>query len=60
MYFSMFSAYCMSKAGVELFSDVLRLEMIKWGVKVSTIFPAGFDTNKYLQTHPNPSYVFII
>ncbi len=43
----MSSAYAISKAGVEVFSDVLRLEMIKWGVKVSAIFPAGFDTSEH-------------
>ena len=44
MYMPMFSAYSMSKVGVERFSDVLRLEMIKWGVKVSIICPSGFDS----------------
>ncbi|XP_072033437.1 D-beta-hydroxybutyrate dehydrogenase, mitochondrial-like [Amphiura filiformis] len=44
-YITMNSAYNMSKAGVEVFSDVLRLEMIKWGVKVSIIFPSVFNTN---------------
>ncbi|XP_077994385.1 D-beta-hydroxybutyrate dehydrogenase, mitochondrial-like [Glandiceps talaboti] len=38
------SAYCISKAGVEMFSDVLRQEMLDWDVKVSVIQPAGFQT----------------
>ena len=42
---SMFAPYDISKAGVEVFSDVLRLEMQKWGVNVSTVFPAAFDTS---------------
>ena len=37
------SAYCISKAGAEAFSDVLRMEMKKWGVKVSVIEPGQYD-----------------
>ncbi|KAM8823237.1 D-beta-hydroxybutyrate dehydrogenase, mitochondrial isoform 2-T2 [Spinachia spinachia] len=36
------SAYCVSKYGVEAFSDCLRYEMKPWGVKVSVIEPGNF------------------
>ncbi|KAM8952437.1 D-beta-hydroxybutyrate dehydrogenase, mitochondrial-like [Pelodytes ibericus] len=36
------SCYCVSKYGVEAFSDCLRREMYQWGVKVITIEPANF------------------
>ncbi|XP_037311150.2 D-beta-hydroxybutyrate dehydrogenase, mitochondrial [Pungitius pungitius] len=36
------SAYCVSKYGVEVFSDCLRYEMKAWGVKVSIIEPGNF------------------
>ncbi|XP_068604097.1 D-beta-hydroxybutyrate dehydrogenase, mitochondrial [Brachionichthys hirsutus] len=36
------SSYCVSKYGVEAFSDCLRYEMKTWGVKVSIIEPANF------------------
>ncbi|XP_018422822.1 PREDICTED: D-beta-hydroxybutyrate dehydrogenase, mitochondrial-like [Nanorana parkeri] len=36
------SSYCISKYGVEAFSDCLRQEMYKWGVKVITIEPGNF------------------
>uniref|UniRef100_A0A8B9NEC6 Retinol dehydrogenase 16 n=1 Tax=Accipiter nisus TaxID=211598 RepID=A0A8B9NEC6_9AVES len=36
--------YCMSKYGVEAFSDSLRLEMHSFGVKVSVIEPGYFKT----------------
>ncbi|XP_077994886.1 17-beta-hydroxysteroid dehydrogenase type 6-like [Glandiceps talaboti] len=38
------SAYGISKAGVEMFSDVLRQEMKKWGIKVSLVEPYGYLT----------------
>ncbi|XP_070566617.1 retinol dehydrogenase 7-like [Ptychodera flava] len=38
------SAYCISKAGVEMLSDVLRQEMKDWGVSVSIIEPGAFKT----------------
>ncbi|KAI0234772.1 17-beta-hydroxysteroid dehydrogenase type 6 [Lamellibrachia satsuma] len=38
-------AYCVSKAGLETFSDVLRVEMHKWGVRVAIIEPGGFKTD---------------
>ncbi|KAM9514605.1 retinol dehydrogenase 16-like [Guaruba guarouba] len=37
--------YCISKFGVEAFSDSLRLEMRNFGVKVSMIEPGFFETN---------------
>ncbi|XP_061224728.1 retinol dehydrogenase 16-like [Neopsephotus bourkii] len=37
--------YCISKFGVEAFSDSLRLEMRNFGVKVSIIEPGYFQTN---------------
>ncbi|XP_077978966.1 D-beta-hydroxybutyrate dehydrogenase, mitochondrial-like [Glandiceps talaboti] len=43
----MHSVYAASKAGVELFSDGLRMEMEQWGVKVSIIEPAGFRTGLF-------------
>ncbi|KAL6488355.1 hypothetical protein MHYP_G00020960 [Metynnis hypsauchen] len=36
------SPYCISKYGVEAFSDCLRYEMKSWGVKVSVIEPGNF------------------
>ncbi|XP_045924418.1 D-beta-hydroxybutyrate dehydrogenase, mitochondrial [Micropterus dolomieu] len=36
------SPYCVSKYGVEAFSDCLRYEMKAWGVKVSIIEPGNF------------------
>ena len=39
------SAYCVSKYGVEAFSDALRREMSPWGVLVSMIEPGRFKTS---------------
>lgn len=36
------SPYCVSKYGVEAFSDCLRYEMKSWGVKVSIVEPGNF------------------
>ncbi|XP_014865268.1 PREDICTED: D-beta-hydroxybutyrate dehydrogenase, mitochondrial isoform X1 [Poecilia mexicana] len=36
------SPYCVSKYGVEVFSDCLRYEMKTWGVKVSIIEPGNY------------------
>lgn len=36
------SPYCVSKYGVEAFSDCLRYEMKSWGVKVSVVEPGNF------------------
>uniref|UniRef100_A0A8C1R969 3-hydroxybutyrate dehydrogenase, type 1 n=1 Tax=Cyprinus carpio TaxID=7962 RepID=A0A8C1R969_CYPCA len=36
------SPYCVSKYGVEAFSDCLRYEMKVWGVKVSVVEPGNF------------------
>ncbi|KAK3551670.1 hypothetical protein QTP70_021313 [Hemibagrus guttatus] len=36
------SPYCISKYGVEAFSDCLRYEMKAWGVKVAIIEPGNF------------------
>lgn len=41
-------AYAISKHALVAFSDTLRQEMKKWGVKVSVIEPTGFSTGKYL------------
>ena len=41
----MFSAYSVSKYGVEAFSDALRREMYPWGIKVSIVEPGAFQTN---------------
>ncbi|XP_070983107.1 17-beta-hydroxysteroid dehydrogenase type 2 isoform X2 [Oncorhynchus clarkii lewisi] len=40
-----FVAYGASKAALNTFSGVMRLELARWGVNVSTIQPAGFKTN---------------
>ncbi|XP_072020778.1 D-beta-hydroxybutyrate dehydrogenase, mitochondrial-like [Amphiura filiformis] len=49
--------YCMSKSAVETFSDVLRYEMHKWGVKVAIIEPGhyGWTTRvtKFLNSDKN-------
>ena len=44
MSFPHVSAYCISKYGVEAFSDALRREMSPWGVLVSMIEPGTFQT----------------
>ncbi|XP_064372896.1 D-beta-hydroxybutyrate dehydrogenase, mitochondrial-like isoform X3 [Dromaius novaehollandiae] len=36
------SCYCISKFGVEAFSDCLRQEMYRWGVRVIVIEPSNF------------------
>ncbi|GAA6065259.1 D-beta-hydroxybutyrate dehydrogenase, mitochondrial [Tachysurus ichikawai] len=36
------SPYCVSKYGVEAFSDCLRYEMKSWGVKVAVVEPGNF------------------
>ncbi|CAG2104111.1 unnamed protein product [Medioppia subpectinata] len=38
------SAYCMTKASVIRFSDTLRKEMARFGVRVATIMPGGFSS----------------
>ncbi|XP_038609728.1 17-beta-hydroxysteroid dehydrogenase type 2 [Tachyglossus aculeatus] len=40
-----FSAYGSSKAALTMFSGVTRLELSRWGVKVTLIQPGGFRTN---------------
>ncbi|XP_053550842.1 17-beta-hydroxysteroid dehydrogenase type 2 [Bombina bombina] len=40
-----FAAYGASKAALSMFSAVMRQDLFKWGVKVSTIHPSGFKTN---------------
>lgn len=42
--FESFGAYCVSKFAIEAYSDVLRMEMRKWDVKVCLIEPAAFST----------------
>ena len=39
-----FAGYCITKYGVEGFSDALRREMRPWGVLVSIIAPGPFQT----------------
>ena len=39
------SSYCVTKYGVQAFSDALRREMRPWGVQVSIIEPGLFRTN---------------
>ncbi|KAM5138141.1 17-beta-hydroxysteroid dehydrogenase type 2 [Mantella aurantiaca] len=40
-----FAAYAASKAAVTMFCAVMRQDLLKWGVKVSSIHPSGFKTN---------------
>ncbi|KAK6479968.1 estradiol 17-beta-dehydrogenase 2-like [Huso huso] len=40
-----FAAYGASKAALSRFSGVMRQELSKWGVKVATIEPGGFQTS---------------
>ena len=44
MAFKHLSAYCITKYGVQAFSDALRREMAPWGIHVSIIEPGGFKT----------------
>ena len=39
-----FAGYCITKYGVEGFSDALRREMRPWGVLVSIVAPGPFQT----------------
>ncbi len=39
------SAYCTAKFGVKGFSDVLKAELIRTNVKVSSVHPGGIKTN---------------
>ena len=48
-----FGAYSVSKHGIEAYSDVLRLEMKKWGVKVITILPTAFKTGEHYFLWPS-------
>lgn len=43
---TMFAAYGASKAALNIFSQVMRLELSMWGVKVAVIQPAGFRTSR--------------
>ncbi|KAF7662559.1 hypothetical protein LDENG_00232610 [Lucifuga dentata] len=40
-----FSGYGASKAALSVFSKALRLELVKWGIKVAIVQPSGFKTN---------------
>uniref|UniRef100_A0A3B4T3V6 Hydroxysteroid (17-beta) dehydrogenase 2 n=1 Tax=Seriola dumerili TaxID=41447 RepID=A0A3B4T3V6_SERDU len=42
----LFASYGASKAALRVFSEVLRMELSVWGVKVSVIQPAGFRTSR--------------
>ena len=39
-----FSVYCATKSAVKTFSDALRFEVQKYGIKVSTVLPGPYDT----------------
>ena len=41
-------AYCVCKSAVDMYSDVLHVEMKKWGVIVSVIHHSAFQRGKYL------------
>ncbi|XP_068168340.1 17-beta-hydroxysteroid dehydrogenase type 2 [Antennarius striatus] len=45
--FPLFAAYGSSKAALSIFTQVLRLELSLWGVKVVLIEPSGFRTNLF-------------
>ncbi|CAG2116492.1 unnamed protein product [Medioppia subpectinata] len=47
------SAYCSSKAAIISVATVLRREMAKFGVRVSTIEPAFFKTGVYYAVIPS-------
>ena len=53
MPFESLGAYCVSKHGIEAYTDVLRLEMKKWGVKVSLVQPSGYKTGACLARGAN-------
>jgi NADP-dependent 3-hydroxy acid dehydrogenase YdfG len=42
--FTEWAAYCASKAGLRTMADVLRQEVAKQGIRVTTIYPASVDT----------------
>ena len=41
-----FGAYCMSKHALVAYTNILRMEMKKWGVNVSLVEPAGYFTGE--------------
>ncbi|XP_038047821.1 17-beta-hydroxysteroid dehydrogenase type 2-like [Patiria miniata] len=45
-----FPAYCSSKSAALGFSNVLRMELKKWGISVSIIQPGGFKTQAVVGT----------
>lgn len=51
------SAYNASKYGVECVSDCLRLEMLKFGVKVSLIEPAMFGGSTSIHSPENVRFL---
>lgn len=44
IYYPCISAYGVTKHGIETFSDCLRVEMARFGVKVSLVEPGNFST----------------
>lgn len=40
-------AYAVSKSAIEMYSDILRLEMKKWDVHVCIIEPQAYKTGVY-------------
>ncbi|XP_072019457.1 D-beta-hydroxybutyrate dehydrogenase, mitochondrial-like [Amphiura filiformis] len=51
------SAYGMSKMAADIFSDVLRYEMHKWGVKVSIIQPGAYGATTLISKFFNSDQV---
>ena len=47
MSFNFWSAYSITKYGVEAFSDALRREMYPWRVRVSILEPGEFQTDMH-------------
>jgi NADP-dependent 3-hydroxy acid dehydrogenase YdfG len=41
------SAYCVSKAGLKAYADVLRSELREQDIRVTTIFPSSVDTSMH-------------
>lgn len=38
--------YCCSKSALFMYTEVLRTENERWGVKVSAVIPSGYKTGK--------------
>ncbi|NPV86253.1 MAG: SDR family oxidoreductase [Anaerolineae bacterium] len=52
-----YSAYCASKYAVRGFSDALRVEMKRYGVQVSVVFPSDVETPQLEYEHQHQTEV---